>query len=56
MVSFIVINVTNSMACRVFGLLRELNINEEAVPLFQLSTIHFGESPLEGCDSTGATK
>ena len=36
----------NSMACRVFRLLREVNVDEDDVPLFQISTIHFDVKPL----------
>ena len=36
----------NSMACRVFRLLREVDVDEEDIPLFQISTIHFDMSPL----------
>ena len=39
---FAAVLAMNSMACRIFRLLRELNVDEENLLFFQMSTIHFG--------------
>ena len=35
----------NSMACRIFRLLRKLSIEEGTIKLPQISTIQFGQAP-----------
>ena len=50
---FATILAMNSMACRVFRLLRELNADEGTIHLDQISTIHFGQNPLRSAAAYG---